>query len=395
MADSIQVTVEELRLRNFRAFEDARLTLSDLTFLVGRNGAGKSSILDAVALMQEAVSDSLVNALDRRGGLEGVRRQLSSEVPSRMGIAIAMRVVLPGGARTRAVYGFELFHQVRPYKVREVLQVAPLSTYRFERNDEKFDAGNPQLARGVAPPPGNLVLPLVGGEALWAAVLDTLRRLKVHSLDPSKIAEGEPVTQRSGLLRDGRNAADVLKALEGTASEAWIREHLAAVVPGLAGVRTVPLLGRRVLRFDQEAMGAKLDLDSRQISEGTLRALGFFLALRQDPIPSLLLVDEVENSVHPAALDVMVDAAITCTERMPVVLTTHSTDLLEHPEVSGQRVRVIQWREGRSDLYRLNPETQAVVGGIESVGSMLRSNSLWPDDVPDTLPDGLFGDLGA
>ena len=74
MTESVRVIVEELRLRNFRAFENARLELSDLTFLVGRNGAGKSSLLDAMDLLREAVSDSLENALDRRGGLQKVQR---------------------------------------------------------------------------------------------------------------------------------------------------------------------------------------------------------------------------------------------------------------------------------------------------------------------------------
>jgi predicted ATPase len=69
MSESIQVTVEEIRLQNFRAFENARLQLSDLTFLVGRNGAGKSSLLDAVDLLRQSTSESLENALDGRGGL--------------------------------------------------------------------------------------------------------------------------------------------------------------------------------------------------------------------------------------------------------------------------------------------------------------------------------------
>jgi len=67
-ADGPRVRIEELRLRGFRAFENARLTLDDLTVLVGRNGAGKSTILDAFEFVREALSDSLENALERRGG---------------------------------------------------------------------------------------------------------------------------------------------------------------------------------------------------------------------------------------------------------------------------------------------------------------------------------------
>ena len=109
MIEAVRVTVEEIRLQRFRAFENARLVLSDLTFLVGRNGAGKSSILDAVDLLREAVSDSLENTLDRRGGLQKVQRSKSG--PGRktpMGIAVVFRISFPGNRQTRAVYGFEI-----------------------------------------------------------------------------------------------------------------------------------------------------------------------------------------------------------------------------------------------------------------------------------------------
>jgi len=109
MTDSVQIIVEEIRLRRFRAFENARLSLSDLTFLVGRNGAGKSSLLDAVDLLREAVTDSLENALDRRGGLHKVQRAKSGKGRKPlMGLAVVFRIVSPGGRQAQVVYGFQV-----------------------------------------------------------------------------------------------------------------------------------------------------------------------------------------------------------------------------------------------------------------------------------------------
>jgi hypothetical protein len=65
----------ELRLKNFRGFENARLILSDLTILVGPNGVGKSTLLEGFDFLKEAVTDSLRVALERRGGLAGIRRR--------------------------------------------------------------------------------------------------------------------------------------------------------------------------------------------------------------------------------------------------------------------------------------------------------------------------------
>ena len=49
--------VTDLILRNFRCFSDISLTLSNLTLLTGKNDSGKSSVLDALAVMYSSEQD--------------------------------------------------------------------------------------------------------------------------------------------------------------------------------------------------------------------------------------------------------------------------------------------------------------------------------------------------
>ncbi len=71
--------LEELRLTSFKSFCDAKLSLRNLTLLIGRNGSGKFNAIDALHVLSRlADGDDLREAIDgnRREGSEvrgGVR----------------------------------------------------------------------------------------------------------------------------------------------------------------------------------------------------------------------------------------------------------------------------------------------------------------------------------
>ncbi len=58
--------IKSLTLKNFRGFKDTEITFSEgLTVLVGVNGAGKSSVLDALAMMMSQVSSQWKDSIER------------------------------------------------------------------------------------------------------------------------------------------------------------------------------------------------------------------------------------------------------------------------------------------------------------------------------------------
>ncbi len=48
--------LREIRLRNFRGFDDHQLPLKDLTVIVGKNNAGKTTLVEALRLLSIVVS---------------------------------------------------------------------------------------------------------------------------------------------------------------------------------------------------------------------------------------------------------------------------------------------------------------------------------------------------
>jgi len=115
-----------------------------------------------------------------------------------------------------------------------------------------------------------------------------------------------------------------------------------------------------------------------------VRSLGILLALRQTPRPSIVLIDEIEDSLHRFVHSVLLDAIDSASEGFPIVVSTHNPEILNHPTAIGDRIRIVQWNEGTSHIYPLSGEVLAKPRPPMTVGRLLRSNALWTEDEPAT-----------
>ena len=65
--------LHSIALEGFRSLASYQeIVLDNPTFLVGRNGAGKSNLADAFSFIAEAMAMPLLTVFDRRGGYRAV-----------------------------------------------------------------------------------------------------------------------------------------------------------------------------------------------------------------------------------------------------------------------------------------------------------------------------------
>ena len=96
-----------------------------------------------------------------------------------------------------------------------------------------------------------------------------------------------------------------------------------------------------------------------------------------------MLLDEIEDSLHPDAHGVLLDAINSASE-FPVVISTHNPEILSHPTAMGKRIRIVQWDEGTSQIYHMSSQVLANLKSPQTVGRLLRSNALWTQALPST-----------
>jgi predicted ATPase len=96
------------------------------------------------------------------------------------------------------------------------------------------------------------------------------------------------------------------------------------------------------------------------MSTGTLRALALISALRHPEPPTLLVVEEIENSLDPRTLGLVVDVIRRAVRagRTQVIVTTHSPQLLDMVLLK-HLVFVQRYSAGEPVFYR--PADQAEV----------------------------------
>lgn len=390
----------ELRLRNYRSVPDAVLEFEPLTILVGPNGAGKSNIVDALSLLSDAMNVQLRAALDARGGVESVRhRKPGARRAPRFGIGV--RMLLSLGRRRRqsvgAFYGFEVRstgdHNYVVSRERCYIPEweAPYGASGFDRTEDGtiFLSGATKQNPGIDPQA--LLLPVLSGLYGLSQVRDGLASLRRYAITPDVIRGLHDPTPGHDLSPDGKNIASVVGELQRTRPDDYRRlcEFLGRVVPGIEKVEPIHYGSKRGLRYSQRVNhnGRLLALDAASMSDGTLRVTGILAAIFQHPRPLLMAIEEPESTIHPGALGVLMDILRHGGDRSQIVITTHSPDVLDTPDLTTNSIKLVQWADGGTTISPIGPASaQAIESGLSTVGELLRSNYLRPADDAITDP---------
>lgn len=401
--------VRSLILKRFRSIPSERIDFANPTFLVGRNGSGKSNVVDAFAFLADAMAAPLQAVFDRRGGITAVRNRTSGRsYPPNLGIAVIfgpMNGTVSGGryafeVRALKNYGFEVTRE------QCVLRHANGSAAWFDRTDTGFRSSATGLAPAIEP--SALALPVVGGDERFAPVISALAKLRVYAIEPAKIREMQDPDAGTSLRADGGNAASVLQEIQRRSPEQLDRicEILATIVPNTQSVQVKKHGNKLSLEFTQgwedddpvrkwevhersvDDAAKSLRFEAFNMSDGTLRAIGLLAAVFQRPTPVLIAVEEPEATIHPGALGALLDLVRYASRDMQVVVTTHSPEVLEAKWIEDEHLRVVEWHRGATRVGRVSEATRrSLREHVMGAGDLLRSNALRAETLfEDTAP---------
>jgi predicted ATPase len=388
--NTMEPTIRQLILKRYRSIPAERITFDNPTIFVGRNGSGKSNLVSAFAFLAEAMAAPLQAVFDRAGGISAVRNRSSGQsYPPNFGVRVnlgRMNGKVSGGFYAFEVkalrnYGFEV--------VREQCLVDGEHRCWFDRVGTNFTSN----VSGVKPSldAASLSLPLVGGDANFAPVLRTLAAMRVYAIEPGKLREMQDPDSGTSLRYDGSNATSVLKEIERQSKPDFERicQILATIVPNTKRVEVKKHGKSLSLEFTQEwGERKRLKFEAVSMSDGTLRAIGLLAAVFQRPAPALIAIEEPEATIHPGALESILDLLHHASRHMQVVITTHSPELLDAKWIKDNHLRLVEWSEGATRVTRLSDAARkAIQSHLMGAGELLRANALEPESLFDDSLD--------
>ena len=332
---TIRGRITRVRFAGLRTAASVELDLGGLTVLIGPNGVGKSSLIEGLELLRRVItSDDFVRAThEDHGGPTALITHGERELKLGIDVTTEDGSLSYGMVLGRVEGGFGIAH--------ESLHGSDMVFVRT--GDSVIAASDPGVALQLLRP-REPFLHLSSMQAAAGRVGALLEGIEVHgpfttnaawlhgSASAERSARSDNVVQAtSRVARGGANLPNAFHTLRNR--DDW--------QDTLETVRLVVDDDIRDITTPASASGGSIGLAVKYrtgtvpafaLSDGTLALLALVAIASLDggqPPRSLLVLDEPDLHLHPAAMRYVVTLLERCAKRYPVVVATHSDQLLD------------------------------------------------------------------
>jgi predicted ATPase len=394
-------TMPQLKTIQAKGYRNLEMTnpfeWDNLNILIGANGVGKSNLLEMIEFLPNALVGGLPETFKKRRGFASVINldrtwpaemeldwNLSAHSNNTGDIELKYRLIIEGDNQGRFSVNQEILEEAKPH-------------YQSKTTPHKHLAF--EYGKGVATPwedtahlmdytenlksTQKLALGTLSSPHLYP-VLDSVREqalswyfYNANDMDVRAIKhESSEIDALQQILTpDGHNLKMVLYNLIQN-EEGYFGENLERILQTLYnGHRSLkfPLVDSLhfELRWQFECPRKPLKLD--QVSDGTIRMLCWIVVLAHPKPPALVCIDEPELGIHPAWLPILATLITEAAERTQVIISTHSSILLDEFTNQADKVVVCGLNEqGQATFERL--DDQALEEWLEHyrLGKMFR-----------------------
>lgn len=373
--------LKKITFANFKSLYDTSFEPGKVNVFIGANGAGKSTILEAIGLLSAAMTDRVdANSLQRKG----IRLSASSLYNSCFKNAVKTRLPIDLSLEWEMEKSLDRFQ----YNVHlETPREGDLWKYRSEtffRNGEKkwgrrADSQNlrnhyigfflidddPELEEGrrIAKCFSNYGIFQPNTMTLRGTVPDSNQMTPI-GLNGGRLAEASQDIMKEveeGFLFGSMDMEDVLEMID------WASD-ISVDVPKKNNINSNIPSTRQIIEFGDRFMKDTARFTGYDASEGALYVL-FMLCLAMHPhSPSIFAVDNFDHALNPrlAKKTVQVFCEQILNNQKHVFLTTHNPLVLDGLDLSNEDIRLFvvdRDKNGYAQIQRIKVSQELIDEG--------------------------------
>lgn len=325
--------INHIKIGGFRRLKDIDLPVRPFMVLIGANGVGKTSLLDAFSLLSASAAGGLNSKLSEFGGVANILTREKTET-----VSLFVDMDVPG------YHPIEYDLRLTPKGVGYAISYEVLSQSRdgFTGNFKHIESHDGDIRYFEIEEPRRLVRPNWEHNSLETSLFqvpkmfrepEELRRIlgsvtQYHALDvgpraPVKLpqqmkpadlpgADGEDLIPFLYYLREGNH--DRYEAIEDT---------LRAAFPGFESL-SFPPVAAGMLTMTWKDRNFNKPFFMQELSEGTLRFIWLVSLLQSPGLSTITMIDEPEVSLHPELLSILADLMREAAKRTQLIVATHS-----------------------------------------------------------------------
>jgi predicted ATPase len=327
--------LKSAHIKNFKSLGDVNLNFKNLTIIVGANSSGKSCCLESLNLLKTIVKagkapPSWYLEDDIRIGEESSGITLQVFISDAKNADYSVNLALQGDLEQNFIIVSE---NLTISKTKVIAISKGKGEVRDENNKGK------QLYRST---PDTVALSSTGSfgiKPVTKNVADFIKHWEFYDLDPKFIKnyetkgfKNEPSDNPMRLDSFGRQLQGLLKHWASDSDDQLFKEVAAEIHQCLS----IDLIsgdhkGKQVIKIKEQN---GLEIPFSNLSDGTLRMIGYCSLLYSPDIPSLIAIEEPERNLHPGILQDLASILKRLSQKTQVVITTHSSQLLDCFEIS-------------------------------------------------------------
>lgn len=382
-------SIDYIRIRGFRSLKDVELAgIPKAAVLIGANGSGKSNFIRFFEMMNWMLEHRrLAEFIGSRGGADdqlhgGSRRTSRIEAEVRLRINEGYgdyRFMLSRAQPDRFIFAEEAFRFVHSKDSSPATDWFPLGGGYSEAKIVEAVQLASSSAYSIPLTPASLAW-LKANPLVAERIFSQLRRYRIYQFhdtsDESNFKKRWDAENNCYLLSDGGNLAAMLLRLERENIKRYERicQHIGRVLPLFDRFQVEESYGKVLLRW--KAKWTDKTFGAHLTSDGSLRffALVTLLNLPSEMLPDVLLLDEPELGLHPAAIALIGGMIKSLAEERQVIVATQSPLLVD--AFGLDEIFVLELRDGRTEVRKLAPnDYQAWLDNFTS-GELWQKNLL-------------------